>query len=249
MAKFKFKKVAKLDDVPEAYRGLYVEKDGSFVVDPAKLEDFEWDDKEELRTALEAERKERKQAKADLEKYKGIDPDKARAAQAKLDELDEKQLIDKGEFERLNKKRETERETERAAWEKEKETYVSQLTKFKLTDKVRAAALAAGVIPEDIDDVLTITSNRFRLGEKDQIVILDKDGDESSLTLDKYFGEEFKAQKPKFYAASGAGGSGASAGTSGGTGNSKTMKRADFEKLPPVEQRAFLLTDKGALTD
>jgi len=80
MAKFKFKKVSKLEEVPELYRGLYVERDGGFVVDPAKLEEFEWDDKEELSGALEREREERRRAKADLEKYKDIDPEKAREA-------------------------------------------------------------------------------------------------------------------------------------------------------------------------
>jgi len=234
MAKFKLgRKVAKLDEVPESYRGAYVEKDGAFHLDPEQLEAIEFDDKAELEGALRREREERKQAKADLERYKGIDPDKARAAQARLDEFDEKQLMDKGEFDRLLKKRSDEFAAAEAEYQRQLTEHGTQLTKFKLTDKVRAAALSAGVLAEDIDDVLMITQRRFRLGDKDQIVVLDRDGDESSATLEKFFGEEFKSQKPKFYGASGAGGSGAPAGgtTSGGQGGAKTIKRTDFDAL------------------
>lgn len=239
MAKFKFKKVAKLDEVPEGYRGLYVEKDGSFVVDPAKLEDFEWDDREELAGALENERKERKRLKAEVDKFAGLDPERARAAQKKLDDLEAQELMDKGEFDRLLKKRADEFDARESEYRQQLEAATGQLTQFKLTDKVRAAALAAGVLPDDVDDVLTLTSPRFKLGDKDKIVILDKDGDESSLTLEKFFGEDFKTQKPKFYAASGAGGSGAPAGgTGGGTGGAKSVKRTDFETMSPADQLA-----------
>ncbi len=230
MAKFKLKaKVAKLDEVPEAFRGAYVEKDGSHVLDAEKLEAIEWDDKEELAGALENERKERKRLKGEVDKFAGLDPERARLAQKKLDDLEAKELMDKGEFDRLLKKRSDEYGEKETAFQQQLEKLTGELTRFKLTDKVRAAALAAGVIPEDIEDVLTLTSPRFKLGDKDQIVVLDKDGDESTLTLEKYFGEEFKTQRPKFYTASGAGGSGAPAGGSGGGGGGavKTVSRRD----------------------
>lgn len=239
MAKFKFKKVAKLDEVPEAYRGLYVEKDGGFVVDPAKLEEFEWDDKAELSGALERERKERREAKEELKKYEGIDPERARAAQKKLDELDEKQLMDKGEFDRLMEKRQKEWEAKEVDFQRQLSDRDSRLDTYELINPVRDAALKAGVLPEDIEDVLKITSHRFKLDEKRKPVLLDKDGDVSSLSVEQFWGEEFKLQKPKFYGASGAGGSGAPAGgSSGGGGGAKTVKRADFEKMSPTEQMA-----------
>lgn len=250
MAKFKLvRKVAKLDEVAEPYRGAYVEKDGAFHLDPEKLEAIEFDGKEELSGALERERKDRKAAKEALAKYEGIDPERARAAQKRLDELDDKQLIDKNEFDRLLDKRTKEFEARETEYQTKLEAATGQLTKFKLTDKVRAAALAAGVLADDIDDVLTLTSPRFRLGDKDQIIVLDKDGDESSLTLDKYFGEDFKNAKPKFYGASGAGGSGAPAGgTGGGSGGAKTVNRADFEKMEPSQQMSHF-KDGGKVVD
>lgn len=232
MAKFKFKKVATLDEVPEAYRGLYVEKDGSFVVDPAKLEEFEWDDKAELAGALENERKETKRLKTEVTKYAGIDPERARAAQQKLDELEAKELMDKGEFDRLLTKRKEEFDLAEADYKKKLDDASARLDTYELINPVRDAALKAGVLAEDIEDVLKITSHRFKLNDKRQPVVLDMDGDESSLTVEKFWGEEFKTQKPKFFGASGAGGSGAPAGGSGGGGGgAKTIKRADFDAL------------------
>lgn len=248
MAKFKLKaKLTKeeLAGVPEALRGAYVEREGAF-----HLEEFEYDDKEELSGALERERKERKAAKEALAKYEGIDPEKAREAQKRLDELDEKQLIDKGEFERLLKKRSDEFDVREAEFQKQLGDRDTRLNHYELIDPVRKAALAAGVLAEDVEDVLKITSHRFRLNDKRQPVILDKDGDESSITLEKFWGEEFKAQKPKFYGASGAGGSGAPAGGSGGgSGGAKTIKRGDFDKLDQGERQRLTVKEGYKVVD
>ena len=231
MAKWKFKKVAKLDDVPEAYRSVYVEKDGGFVVDPAKLEELEIDDKAELAGALENERKETKRLKGEVTKYQGIDPDRAREAQRKLDELEAKELMDKGEFDRLLKKRSDEFDAREADYRTQLADRDARLEHFELITPVKAAALAAGVLPEDLDDVVDINKKRFRR-EEGKIVILDKDGDPTTSTLEKFWGEEFKTQKPKFYGASGAGGSGAPAGgTGGGTGGARTVSGSDQAAL------------------
>jgi hypothetical protein len=240
MAKFKLAKVQKLEDVPEAYRGLYVQKDDGFEIDPAKFAEFEFDDKAELEGALKREREERKAAKEELKKYEGIDPERARAAQERLDKLDEKKLIDKGEFERLLKKRSDEFDTREAEYKRQLEEHGKRLDTYELTNPVREAALKAGVLPEDVEDVLKINSHRFRLNDKRKPVVLDKDGDETSLTLEQFWGEEFKTARPKFYGASGAGGSGAQpGGTGGGGGGAKTVKRADFEKMPATEQSSL----------
>jgi hypothetical protein len=237
MAKWKFKKVTKLEDVPEPYRALYVEKDDGFEVDPAKFADFEFDDREEVAGALEHERTERKRLKTEVDKYKGIDPEKARAAQARLDELDEQNLIQSGEVEKLKAKWQKDWDDEKADLVKQIGDRDGQLTKFKLTDRVREAALNAGVHKEKVEDTLLLTERHFKLGEGDKIVVLDKDGLESRSDLDKFFGEEFKTQKPWLYEATGAGGSGAPAGGSGGgTGGAKTVKRAEFEQKTPAER-------------
>ncbi|HEY0004524.1 MAG TPA: hypothetical protein VGB17_06905 [Pyrinomonadaceae bacterium] len=249
MATFRLKKqVAKLDEVQEAYRGAYVEKDGAFHLDPAKLEEIEFDDKAELAGALENERKERKRLAEEAKKYKDLDPEKARAALQKLNELDEKNLTDKGEFDRLLKKRSDEFDVRETELKQQLESLTGKLNQYELINPVREAALKAGVLADDIEDVLKITGHRFKLVEG-KPVVLDKDGDPSSLTLEKFWGEEFKSQKPKFYGASGAGGSGAPAGgTGGGSGGAKTVKRGDFDKMDPAQQAQFV-KEKGVITD
>ncbi len=69
--------------------------------------------------------------------------------------------------------------------------------------------------------------------------MLDEDGDQTAITPQKFFETLYKEQRPKFYAASGAGGSGAPANVgSGATG--KTMKREAFNQLGPQQQKAFI---------
>lgn len=244
MPKFKLaKKVAKLDDVAEAYRSAYTERDGEFHLDLDKLEAVEFDDRAEVAGALERERAERKAAKEALEKFKDIDPEKYRDAMQKLDEIDNKKLRDKGEFDRLMEKRQGEWNTEKERYESQVKDLSSRLRTHTLTNKVKEAALRNGVIAEDIDDVLAITANRFDLDDKERIVVRDAEGDSTTLTLDNFFGDLFKTQKPKFYQASGAAGSGAPAGgAGGGSGGAKTVKRSDFDKLSPSEQSTVALS-------
>lgn len=260
MPKFTLKtSVDKLDDVPEAYRERYTQRDDKKYY----LDEIEVDDHAEVKSALERERADRRKAKeeaerltAEFEKYKDIDPEKARAALDALEKAEEKKLKDKGAFDELLK---AEQEKARKALEAKttelgaRDTQITelgkQLRKFKLDDKVRAAALKAGVLPDDLEDVMQLTAKNFDLGDDDPPVVLGTDGKPSSATLETFFGETFKTAKPKFYAPTGAGGSGAPAGGSGGGGGvKKTVTRADFDKLSPSERSAHL-KDGGAITD
>jgi hypothetical protein len=244
MPKFKLKtKVAKLDEVPEAFRSAYTERDGAF-----HLDEFEYDDAAELKTTLERVKEERKQAKADLARYEGIDPVKAREAQKRLDELDEKQLIDKGEYDRLNEKRQKEYDAKEAEWKKQLAERDARLDEHELLSPIRDAALKSGLNPKHIKNVVKITRERFKLNDKRKPVVLDDEGDETAHSLEQFWGESFKTDFPEFYLPTGAGGSGASTGTTGGGGNSKTMKREEFEQLDQ-RSRADFLKDKGTLTD
>ena len=79
---------------------LYVEKDGKYVLDAEGVEDVTG-----LKNALNATRAEVKKLKADLQATvdmcKDIDPDRARDAQKKLDEMEEKNLLDAGKVDEL----------------------------------------------------------------------------------------------------------------------------------------------------
>lgn len=260
MPKFKLKTtVDKLDDVPEGYRDRYTQRDDKKFY----LDEIEVDDHAEVKSALERERADRRKAKeeadalrAEVEKYKDIDPEKAREALQALQDAEEKKLRDKGKYDELLKNAEEQRKKEVAEKLKELgerdtqiETLNQRLRKFTLDDQVRAAALKAGVLPDDIEDVMTLTAARFSL-EEDRIVVMGPDGKPTDQTPDTFFGQTFKEQKPKFYAPTGAGGSGAPAGGTGGGGgsNKKTVTRADFDKLTPLERSAHL-KDGGTITD
>lgn len=79
--------VTKLDDAPEALREHYAEKDGKFYLAVEPVDGYALEDVSGLKSALGAERTEREKLQAAVVKFKDIDPDKAREALAKLEEL------------------------------------------------------------------------------------------------------------------------------------------------------------------
>jgi hypothetical protein len=202
MPKFRLKSIVNnLEDVPEAYRDRYVERDGKYSFDEIEIDDFA-----EVQSALENERQGRQADKASVEAL--------------------------------------------------------------MTEIVKIKALNSGVLPEDIDDVMKITRKRFDL-RNDKIVVLDQEGNETTISPDSFFSEVFKTMKPKFYAASTAEGNqldraafdqmapqkqmefmkgggvisdGAPADSARDTGGSaagkKQVQRAAFDKMPPPEQMA-----------
>jgi hypothetical protein len=105
-------------------------------------------------------------------------------------------------------------------------TATAELRKLKLDAPVRQAAIAAGVLDEDLEDVLTTTASRFDLDEQGRIVVKNSDGVATSLTPANFF-EVHKAEKPKFYSAA-------------SPAEGKQIERAAFEKLPPAEQMAHV---------
>jgi hypothetical protein len=241
MAKLKGK-IAKLEDVDEPLRALYVKDGESFVLGEYEIEDISG-----LKTALEKEKTERRTLKAQVEKFKDLDPDKARDALKKLEELDEKQLIDKGEFDRLLKKRTEEYDTKEAEYKRLIDEHSKRLDKYELINPVRDAALKAGVLPTDIDIVLAYTGSRFKLDDKRKPVVVDKDGDVSSTSVEDFWAKEFKTEHAKFYAPTGAAGSGAPNGTHG-TNGKKVITRDQWKQMSPQESVAYF-KDGGQLTD
>ena len=229
MPKFTLKTVIdNLDGVPDAYHERYTKRDDGKLY----LDEIEIDDGAELRGALENERKQSKTARERLEALKDVDPEEYKRLKAEAEARETKKLTDKGEFDRLLAKRQEEFEGREKTYQQQLADKDSQLTKFKLTDQVRAVALAQGVIPEDIDDVLALTSSRFKLGERDEIIVLDREGDPSSTTLEKFWGEEFKTAKPKFYTPAGTGGSGAPPKPGAGQpGATRTVSATDQNAL------------------
>lgn len=218
--------VEKLEDVPEAHRELYVERDGKFHLDAEGFEDVTG-----LKSALEKERAERRTAKDKLKELEGVDAEEYKRLKDEAQEREHSQLKAEGKFEELRLKWEQQKTKELTDRDVKIKELESGLRKFKLDDKVRAAALEAGVLPDDIDDVMTITRGRFDLGDKDRVLVLDGDNDPIDITADQYFKTVFKESKPKFYAPSGASGSGASNATSGTANGVRAVSISDQQAL------------------
>lgn len=102
---------------------------------------------------------------------------------------------------------------------------------YILNDKVRRAIVKAGVFADDVEDVLTLTRNRFALNDKNEVVIKDESGVDTDLTLDNFFGESFKKSKPKFYQGANSGGSGTPAGGNKGNGKTNTGELSSIDKI------------------
>lgn len=79
--------LASLDGIDDAISALYVEKDGKFILDVESVDGFALEDVNGLKTALGKERTTRERLERDVIKFKDLDPDKAREALAKLEEL------------------------------------------------------------------------------------------------------------------------------------------------------------------
>ncbi len=142
-------RVASLDEVPEQYRDRYKQiEDGSWTVEELDIEDVTGLKKnhEKLLKSYGATQDEIRKLK---EQYEGIDPEAARGAQKKLEELENKTLMDEGKFEELFMKR-----TE--AMKGDHERQVSLLTK-----KIEAEAARAATLEKQLQK--TMISNQLSL--------------------------------------------------------------------------------------
>lgn len=117
-------------------------------------------------------------------------------------------------------------------------TAQAELKHYKLTVPLKEIALKAGVLPDDVNLALLEVGNRFRLNDDGKIVVVDSDGDVTDITPETFFGKLYKEQRPKFYAASGAGGSNASGDTKGGsrTGNTIRSQMTTAEKAAYIKE-------------
>ncbi len=95
----KFKYAAK-DEVPAEHLGLYVERDGAFVLDAeGAVEKSKVDEFRTNNVAL------KRQLDSLTTKYEGIDPDAVKQLLAEKAKLEEQKLVKDGEVEKLVEKR------------------------------------------------------------------------------------------------------------------------------------------------
>ncbi len=171
------REVQKLDEVDEKYRELYVEKDGKFYLDA--------EDAADLRSALEKERKAKrdaeKAAKELKDKYGDLDADAAREALKLKQDLEEKKLRDAGEFDKALEQRvtamRTEHEKERQKLEQELAAKNSRLSELLIDNALSAAAMSkdAGVLPRAIPTVIKLAKDAWKLDKDGKPVAMNGD--------------------------------------------------------------------------
>src|SRR5665811_744766 len=155
----------KIEDIPEAQRDVYEEKDGKWhakVPDVTNLTSAI----EKERTGRETEEKARKKAEKDL-------ADLRRKATAAESNISEEQL------EKLRKEDDDKRKPIQEELDKTK----AELTKVKKTDRVQRLFLDSGGMPDRVEDAMLSLDRRTGLTEDgNTITVLDKDG---KLTTEK----------------------------------------------------------------
>jgi hypothetical protein len=214
------------DEIPEAFRSEYMEKDGQWV---PNLEDVTGI-KANARKVLDEKKKLEDQLNAALGGRKLEDvADLLRKQQ----ELEEAQARKAGDFDKLLEKRVNETKAE---YDKQ----IAALSPFKqkyedreLEGIIRKAAIPAGVDPRDLEEYVIplVKGRRIRL-DGDKVVVLDRDGDPTGLSPEKFFTDAFKTEAPKFYqAAGGSGGGSAGASGSGSKVVAGTIARTDTNAL------------------
>lgn len=238
--------------LPDAVKALYVEKDGTFVLDVDDVDNFP--QVGGLKSALDKEREEVKKAKKEhqetIDKYKDIDPEKARQAQEELQKLNDKKLLDEGKVEELLKAR-TERmkadyETKIAAFnakigglEKQVSASEGRLSEVLIDNALRTAAVKAKVRPAAVDDVILRgqriwgLKNGAPIPMKGDQVLYGKDPNQA-MTMDEWIGGLATEAPHLFEPSSGGGTTNQNAGNSGG----KTIHLSREEAKDPAKYRA-----------
>lgn len=203
--------VDSLDTVPEAARSFYTEtEDGRFKLDS------DHEDVSGLKSALKKERTTRGELEKKVKAFGDLTPETLQEMRDRLSALEDEDGGSAGDKQKrktdikeLREKIKAEVEREYSPYKTRAETAEAKLRDIEMSGRIRAAAVKAGVIEDDLDDVLTLTRGRFDLDEDGEIIVKDEKGQDSGLTPEKFFAGEFKEKRPKFFKAPVSSGSGA----------------------------------------
>jgi hypothetical protein len=233
------------DHLEDGAKSLYTEQDdGSFVLD---VEDKDFKSKlSEFRSNNIKLAKELELARSQLDQFKGVDPTKYAEMSKKLDELEDKNLLDAGKIDELVATR-TERMRQtydgqvkalQEKWESEKrraDDRESSLSRVLIDNEVTSAIGRVGtVVKGGLPDIVSRARTMWRL-EDGKPVPYDSEGKvkygesgDSPMTMDEW-AKSLLEEAPHLFERSGGSGSGGSgeAGSRGGSGNSKAIYSSD----------------------
>lgn len=250
-------KIAKLEDVEEKFRGLYVEADGGFKLD-IEVEGYESPEAvDRLKRTVASVRTELATAKAEAEKFKDIDPDKIEEQAAELEELRAKvataadpknqEAVDKLVATRVqNETRQLRRDLTKAQneltkFQTENQTLRADKAKSTIEGEVRKAAATLKLLPSAIEDAIMHAERTMEVTADGKVVTKDNAGVTPGITAEEWLGEDMKSKRPHWFEGSiGGGGPGNKEQTSAGKDNPWT--KAGWNVTQQMQLEA---TDKG----
>lgn len=117
----------------------------------------------------------------------------------------------------------------------------STINSMKINSVLKSKALSAGVDPDYIDDVITLTKKNFSFDDDGDVVMINAAGEPTGKNPDNFFKSDFKQSKPRFYSGSGKSGSGILPGandtpTSYNGLLSKAMKEKNLAEIIKLKQ-------------
>lgn len=220
-----------IEEIPEAYRDLYTEKNGKFEVTGIQGVKTQGDI-DRLQTALTKERAEHGETKDKLNVWADLDhtetlakldriPDLEKAAEGKLDDQAIDEMVNRRVEQTINSRlapierdnKNLKKELENVSGERD--TLASEKRTRTVHDAVRSALTKEKVIPEAHDDALLLADRTFEIQEDGAIVTKDSIGVTPGVTPDLWL-KEMQERRPHWWPPSSGGGAG---GGSGGAGS------------------------------
>jgi hypothetical protein len=239
----KFKYASK-DQIPADQSGLYVERDGAWILDAEGA--VEKSKLDEFRSTNVALAKERDELKA---RFEGIDPEEVRKLADEKRKLEEEGQLKAGELDRVVENRV---KGLKADWDKqvsslttERDALTSRLTAIQIDQGVITAATKRGLRPTAMPDITARARTIFKLVngaprafEADgQTVRYGRDG-VAPMTLEEWVDAQVSDAPHLFESNAGGGAAGNPAG--GGTGSSRSVKN-------PYRKETWNLTEQMKL--
>lgn len=198
-----------------------------------------------LNAEAKTHREARQKAEKDLKAFEGIDPQAAREAISTVGKLKDKELVDGGEAQRLRDEITTQYTGQINTLTSERDEARNNLNGLRLDAAFGASKWIGENIAIPGDLFRRSFADRFKVDENGNVVGLDKDG--NVLASRKKMGEyadfdeaveivvgqyDHRDQILKAPANGGTGGG----GNGGGRGMGKVMKRAEYDRLSPMDQ-------------
>jgi DNA-binding transcriptional MerR regulator len=244
-----------IDEVPEAVRSFYEEKDGKFSLKVEGLEDTT-----ALKGALEKERRAARDAQKIAKQFEGLgfSADEIKALVEEKQKAEREAAAKAGDFDKiLNQHRE--------GWEKQRTTLEAELNAARASERsaiigtsLMAALTKAGATEEGIDLMPDRLAARVKFETEDGarvVKIMAADGEtpmagsgKSGLATFDDLVKEALTKWPSLFKASGAGGGGKLPGSGAGGAGNRSMSKAEFEALP-AKERAARMASGLTLTD